>query len=129
MRWSCSTPTTSRSDASPDDQPSAAARVLRALRGHRHGRSAERRSCGTSASRPLHRRRLRRRRLAAGLDDVPAAVVTRIGGIALGWLPAVLWCTLIFVLSSQPSLPSPDQVTDKQAHAFTYGVLALFCLM
>ena len=55
--------------------------------------------------------------------------MTRIGGIALGWLPAVLWCTLIFVLSSQPSLPSPDQVTDKQAHAFTYGVLALFCLM
>ena len=44
-------------------------------------------------------------------------------------MPAILWLTLIFVLSSQPTLPSTGQVTDKQAHAFTYGVLALLCLM
>ena len=47
----------------------------------------------------------------------------------LGWAPAILWFALIFVLSSQPTLPSPDQVTDKQAHAFAYGVLAVLCLM
>ena len=47
----------------------------------------------------------------------------------LGWGPAILWFAFIFVLSSQPSLPSPDQVTDKQAHAFAYGVLAVLCLM
>ena len=47
----------------------------------------------------------------------------------LGWGPAILWFVLIFVLSSQSTLPSPDHVTDKQAHAFTYGVLAVLCLM
>jgi len=47
----------------------------------------------------------------------------------LGWGPAILWFAFIFVLSSQPSLPSPDHVTDKQAHAFAYGVLAVLCLM
>ena len=47
----------------------------------------------------------------------------------LGWGPAILWFALIFVLSSQPSLPSPGQISDKQAHAFTYGVLAVLCLM
>ena len=52
-----------------------------------------------------------------------------VGRRALGWVPAILWLTLIFVLSSQPTLPSTGQVTDKQAHAFTYGVLALLCLM
>ena len=44
--------------------------------------------------------------------------------IVLGWVPAILWFALIFVLSSQPSLPSPSHISDKQAHAFTYGVLA-----
>lgn len=48
---------------------------------------------------------------------------------ALSWLPAALWMALIFVLSSQPSLPSPSQINDKQAHAVTYGVLALLYLM
>ena len=47
----------------------------------------------------------------------------------LGWGPAILWFAFIFVLSSQSSLPSPDHVSDKQAHAFTYGVLAVLCLM
>jgi VanZ family protein len=47
----------------------------------------------------------------------------------LGWGPAILWFALIFVLSSQPSLPSPSQISDKQAHALTYGVLAVLCLM
>jgi VanZ family protein len=55
--------------------------------------------------------------------------VNGVGRTALGWVPAVLWATVIFVLSSQPTLPSTGQVTDKQAHAFTYGVLALLCLM
>ena len=47
----------------------------------------------------------------------------------LGWAPAILWFGLIFFLSSQSTLPSPGHVSDKQAHAFTYGVLAVFCLM
>jgi VanZ family protein len=47
----------------------------------------------------------------------------------LGWIPALLWVGLIFLLSSQPSLPSPDNISDKQAHAFTYGMLAWLCLM
>jgi VanZ family protein len=48
---------------------------------------------------------------------------------ALAWGPAIAWFALIFVLSSQPSLPSPSHVSDKQAHAVTYGVLAVLCLM
>lgn len=47
----------------------------------------------------------------------------------LGWVPAVLWALLIFVLSSQPVLPSPASLSDKQAHAVTYGILAVLCLM
>ena len=47
----------------------------------------------------------------------------------VGWVPAALLCALIFVLSSQPSLPSPGGLGDKQAHALTYGALAVFCLM
>lgn len=47
----------------------------------------------------------------------------------VSWLPALLWASLIFVLSSQPSLPSPSQLNDKQAHATAYAVLALLCLM
>lgn len=47
----------------------------------------------------------------------------------LGWLPAAAWLTMIFVLSAQPALPSPPGVNDKQAHAFTYGVLAVLLLM
>ncbi|WP_396624835.1 VanZ family protein [Luteitalea sp.] len=47
----------------------------------------------------------------------------------VGWLPATAWLTMIFVLSSQPALPSPPAVNDKQAHAFTFGVLAVLLLM
>lgn len=47
----------------------------------------------------------------------------------LGWVPAIAWLTLIFVLSSQPALPSPPSVNDKEAHAFTFGVLAVLLLM
>lgn len=47
----------------------------------------------------------------------------------LGWVPATLWVGVIFALSSQPALPSPASVGDKQAHALAYGLLALLCLM
>lgn len=47
----------------------------------------------------------------------------------LGWVPATLWFGVIFALSSQPALPSPASVGDKQAHALAYGLLALLCLM
>ena len=45
------------------------------------------------------------------------------------WLPAAGWAAFIFFLSSQPALPSPEAVGDKEAHAFTYGVLAFLCLI
>jgi VanZ family protein len=48
---------------------------------------------------------------------------------SLLWLPAAGWAAFIFVLSSQPVLPSPASVGDKEAHAFTYGVLAFLCLV
>lgn len=47
----------------------------------------------------------------------------------LVWLPALLWAALIFRLSSVPVLPSPPGVSDKLAHAVTYGVLAGACLL
>ncbi|BCS34148.1 hypothetical protein TBR22_A33770 [Luteitalea sp. TBR-22] len=47
----------------------------------------------------------------------------------IGWVPAIAWLSMIFVLSSQPSLPSPPSVSDKEAHAFTFGVLAVLLLM
>ena len=47
----------------------------------------------------------------------------------IGWVPAILWFAFIFALSAQPSLPSPSHISDKEAHAFTYGVLAVLCLM
>ena len=47
----------------------------------------------------------------------------------LGWVPAILWFAFIFVLSSQSRLPGTGQVSDKQAHAAAYGVLAILCLM
>jgi VanZ family protein len=55
--------------------------------------------------------------------------VTAVRRAWLGWGPAVLWGALLFILSSQPALPSPPGVNDKQAHAAAYGVLALLCLM
>lgn len=47
----------------------------------------------------------------------------------VSWVPAVLWATLIFVLSSQPVLPSPEELSDKHLHAIAYGVLASLCLV
>jgi VanZ family protein len=47
----------------------------------------------------------------------------------LGWAPAAVWAACIFVLSSQPALPSPGNLNDKQAHAIAYGLLACLCLM
>lgn len=44
-------------------------------------------------------------------------------------MPATLWAALIFFLSSQPSLPSPDNLSDKHMHAIVYGVLACLCLL
>lgn len=47
----------------------------------------------------------------------------------LFWLPAVGWATLLFVLSSQPVLPSPPGINDKLAHALSYGLLGVLCLV
>ena len=47
----------------------------------------------------------------------------------LAWLPALAWAGVIFMLSSQPVLPSPPGVNDKLAHAVAYGVLAAGCLL
>ncbi len=45
------------------------------------------------------------------------------------WLPAGLWALTIFVLSSQPRLPSPPgSLSDKDAHAVAFGLLAAACL-
>ena len=55
--------------------------------------------------------------------------MTAAGRTLLGWVPATLWTVVIYLLSSQPSLPSPASVGDKQAHALAYGLLALLCLM
>lgn len=45
------------------------------------------------------------------------------------WLPAAAWAIVIFVLSSVPRLPAPPGgLTDKHAHAITFGVLTLACL-
>lgn len=44
------------------------------------------------------------------------------------WLPAVAWASVLFVLSSQPVLPSPPGVNDKMAHAVSYGLLGVLCL-
>ncbi len=46
------------------------------------------------------------------------------------WLPPVLWMSVIFFLSAQPSLPHyPDTVLDtilkKAAHMVEYGILAI----
>lgn len=47
----------------------------------------------------------------------------------LAWLPAAAWAATIFLLSSQSTLPNPHGIDDKQAHAVTYGVLAVLCLV
>lgn len=45
------------------------------------------------------------------------------------WLPAIAWAAMLFVLSSQPVLPSPPGVNDKMAHALSYGLLGVLCLV
>ena len=44
---------------------------------------------------------------------------------ALRWTPVVLYMAFIFYLSSQPEPPLPASVTDKQAHASGYALLAV----
>lgn len=48
--------------------------------------------------------------------------------ITLYYLPVLLWCGFIFLLSSQTNLPGPntamwDFLFKKSAHMFVYGVL------
>jgi len=44
------------------------------------------------------------------------------------WLPVILWCSLIFYLSSQPNLRTSwgiwDSILRKIAHALIFGMLA-----
>jgi VanZ family protein len=45
----------------------------------------------------------------------------------LPWIPPLLWGGIIFLFSSQPSLPSPDDIVldfiiKKMAHIFVFGV-------
>jgi VanZ family protein len=44
------------------------------------------------------------------------------------WLPPLIWMTVIFVVSAQPSLPSAparwDTLLKKAMHALAYGTLA-----
>lgn len=49
------------------------------------------------------------------------------------WGPVVVWMALIFFLSDQPSLPSPEErwldfVFEKSAHTFEFAVLAVLFL-
>ncbi len=44
------------------------------------------------------------------------------------WLPVILWCGVIFFLSSQPHLPGPEDKTwdflfKKLGHISAYGIL------
>lgn len=48
---------------------------------------------------------------------------------ALLWLPAIAWAATLFILSSQPALPSPPGMNDKMAHALGYGLLGVLCLV
>lgn len=47
----------------------------------------------------------------------------------VSWIPALAWAAVIFQLSSMPSPPTLDRVSDKQAHAFAYAILALACIV
>jgi VanZ family protein len=52
----------------------------------------------------------------------------RMKTIILYYLPVVMWCGFIFLLSSQPNLPGPgdaalDFIFKKSAHMFVYGIL------
>ena len=44
------------------------------------------------------------------------------------WLPVVIWCLVIFILSSIPTLPAPkiiwwDFILKKTAHVIEYAIL------
>lgn len=48
---------------------------------------------------------------------------------AIKWAPVLIWMAVIFFLSAQPHLPTPDHrwletLIEKSAHAFEYAVLA-----
>ena len=45
----------------------------------------------------------------------------------LYWLPALVWASLLFFLSSQSSLPGEGIVPDLGSHYVAYLILALFC--
>lgn len=45
------------------------------------------------------------------------------------WVPVVGWMAVIFILSAQTQLPTPEQrwldyLLEKSAHGFEYGILA-----
>jgi VanZ family protein len=44
------------------------------------------------------------------------------------WLPVIAYMAAIFVLSSMPSPPAPEQLSDKWQHGLAYGGLALVTL-
>lgn len=49
------------------------------------------------------------------------------------WAPAIAWMALIFVLSAQSQLPTPEQrwvdfLLEKSAHFFEFAVLAFLLL-
>jgi VanZ family protein len=45
------------------------------------------------------------------------------------WAPVVLWCAIIFTLSSFSTLPGPPSgITDKHEHFVTYAILAALTL-
>lgn len=45
------------------------------------------------------------------------------------WAPVVLWCAIIFTLSSFSKLPGPPSgITDKHEHFVTYAILAALTL-
>lgn len=48
--------------------------------------------------------------------------------ILMRWIPVILWCGLIFFLSSQPHLPGPEDANldffvKKLGHITVYGIL------
>lgn len=45
------------------------------------------------------------------------------------WAPVIVWCAIIFTLSSFSQLPGPPSgITDKHEHFVTYAILAALTL-
>lgn len=66
------------------------------------------------------------------LETFSSGVRARGPANVLVWGPVVAWMAMIFVLSSQPTLPSApyallDLVTKKSAHFLEFAVLAGLC--